>query len=91
MEVTVAKKPPVPVPEGHRYCFSCEKLMTLDHYGKHRRKRHGRASRCRLCARASSARSRGLQAMVRETAERLQTTASRPPAIALQEIAVALP
>lgn len=92
MEVNVVKKtPPAPVPEGHRYCFSCETLKTIDQFGKHRRSRDGYYSLCRPCARASTARSRELRQLVRETADRIQSSAATRPAIALQEIAVALP
>lgn len=85
------KRTPMPVPEGHRYCFPCQTLKTLDHFGKHRRSRDGHYSLCRPCARVSSARSRKLQEHLRETLARIPSKATARPAVALQEIAVEIP
>ena len=79
-EVTMYKKPPVPVPPGYRFCFLCESLLPLEAYGLRKGTRDGRQSNCRACVRASSKRSRIRQKHLRESIGRIDTiTASAAP------------
>ena len=48
------KKVPVPVPEGHAYCFGCKRVLPLSAYYVDRHKPSGHASRCRDCAKATA-------------------------------------
>lgn len=74
------KKPPVPVPPGHRFCFLCETLLPLSAYGLRKGTRDGRQSNCRPCVRASSRRSRIRQNHLRESIERIDAiTANTAP------------
>lgn len=70
-EMTMYKKPPVPVPPGYRFCFLCESLLPLEAYGLRKGTRDGRQSNCRACVRALSKRSRIRQKHLRESIERI--------------------
>ena len=49
----MAKKPPVPVPAGHKYCFGCSKLLPLDSFHRLRADSDARQARCSACLRAA--------------------------------------
>lgn len=70
-EVTMYKKPPVPVPPGYRFCFLCESLLPLEAYGLRKGTRDRRQSNCRACVRASSKRLSIRQKHLRESIKRI--------------------
>jgi len=43
------KNPPVAVPPGHRYCFTCSTLKALPEFYRNRRTRDGHCANCKDC------------------------------------------
>ena len=43
------KSAPVPVPEGHKYCFGCRSLLTVADFSVDARQWDGKRVACRTC------------------------------------------
>lgn len=85
----MSRKPPVPVPPGHRYCFTCATLKAHSEFHRDRAARDGRCSNCKDCTRIMHRRG---AAAKRELAPMIaRMLAPRPVTLPLPEVDLSVP
>lgn len=66
------RNPPIPVPPGERYCFTCETLKGPSEFHRDRNARDGLCSNCKDCTRVMQRNGAMLRKLREETFKRLR-------------------
>lgn len=73
----MAKKPPVPVPAGEKYCHMCKTCLPLSAF--YRRAGKPPRSPCKACAKASGERTAAMQRVMEEARAEVATVLAANP------------
>lgn len=70
-EALLHRNPPVLVPPGHRFCFTCWTLKAHAEFHRDRNARDGHCANCKACGREMRRRGRAVKRVIEETYQRL--------------------